>query len=50
MSTRLLIYTAQLVVGGIPARRACDVAIANAVSDDVEVQRAVSDIVDVLLP
>jgi len=50
VSTRLLIYTAQLVVGGIPARRACDVAISNAVSDDIEVQRAVSDIVDVLLP
>jgi nitric oxide reductase NorQ protein len=50
VSTRLLIYTAQLVVGGIPARRACDVAIASAVSDDVEVQRAVSEIVDVVLP
>jgi nitric oxide reductase NorQ protein len=50
VSTRLLIYTAQLVVGGIPARRACDVAIASAVSDDVEVQQAVAEIVDVLLP
>jgi nitric oxide reductase NorQ protein len=50
VSTRLLIYTGQLIVGGIPVRRACDVAISHAVSDDVEVQRAVSDIVDVLLP
>jgi nitric oxide reductase NorQ protein len=50
VSTRLLIYTAQLVVGGISPRRACDVAIASAVSDDAEVQRAVSEIVDVLLP
>ena len=37
-------------VGGIEPRRACDVAIARAVSDDVEVQRAVAEIVDVLLP
>ena len=50
VSTRLLIYAAQLVVGGIPARRACDVAIARAVTDDAEVQRAVAEIVDVLLP
>ena len=50
VSTRLLIYTAQLVVGGIAPRRACDVAIARAVTDDAEVQRAVAEIVDVLLP
>ena len=50
VSTRLLVYAAQLVAGGIEPRRACDVAIARAVSDDVEVQRAVADIVDVLLP
>jgi nitric oxide reductase NorQ protein len=50
VSTRLLVYTAQLVVGGITPRRACDVAIARAVTDDAEVQRAVAEIVDVLLP
>ena len=50
VSTRLLVYAAQLVVEGIEPRRACDVAIARAVSDDVEVQRAVAEIVDVLLP
>jgi nitric oxide reductase NorQ protein len=50
VSTRLLVYAAQLVVRGIEPRRACDVAIARAVSDDVEVQRAVAEIVDVLLP
>ena len=50
VSTRLLIYTAQLVVGGITPRRACDVAIARAVTDDAEVQQAVAEIVDVLLP
>ncbi len=50
VSTRLLIYTAQLVVGGIAPRRACDVAIARAVTDDPGVQEAVAEIVDVLLP
>jgi len=50
VSTRLLIYTAQLVVGGIAPRRACDVAIARAVTDDPGVQGAVAEIVDVLLP
>ena len=50
VSTRLLVYTAQLVAGGIDPRRACDVAIARAVTDDREVQQAVAEIVDVLLP
>jgi nitric oxide reductase NorQ protein len=50
VSTRLLVYAAQLVGGGIDPRRACDVAISRAISDDREVQRAVAEIVDVLLP
>jgi nitric oxide reductase NorQ protein len=50
VSTRLLVYAGQLVAGGIAPRRACEAAIARAVTDDAEVQRAVADIVDVLLP
>ncbi|MGO9947602.1 MAG: CbbQ/NirQ/NorQ/GpvN family protein [Steroidobacteraceae bacterium] len=50
VSTRLLIYAAQLAAGGIEPRRACDVAIARAVSDDAEVQQAIGAIVDVVLP
>ena len=50
VSTRLLVYTGQLIVGGIAPRRACDIAITRAISDDTEVQQAVADIVDVLLP
>src|SRR5215207_8292156 len=50
VSTRLLIYAAKLVSSGIDARRACDVAIVRAVTDDDEVQTAVAAIVDVLLP
>jgi nitric oxide reductase NorQ protein len=50
VSTRLLIYAAQLTAGGIEPRRACDAAIARAVTDDAEVQQAIGAIVDVILP
>ena len=50
VSTRLLVYAGQLAAGGISPRRACDVAIARAVTDDTEVQKAIAAIVDVLLP
>ena len=50
VSTRLLVYAGALMVGGIDPRRACDVAITRAISDDLAVQQAVSDIVDVVLP
>ena len=50
VSTRLLVYAAQLAAAGIAPRRACDVAIARAVTDDAQVQQAIANIVDVLLP
>jgi len=50
VSTRLLVYAAQLVAAGIAPRRACDAAIIRAVTDDAEVQRALAEIVDVLMP
>jgi len=50
VSTRLLIYAAQLMVRGIAPRRACAVAIAQAIGDDAELQQAVNNIVDVLMP
>jgi nitric oxide reductase NorQ protein len=50
VSTRLLVYAAQLAAVGIEPRRACDVAIARAVTDDAEVQKSIGAIVDVLLP
>ena len=43
-------FAAQLIAGGIAPRRACDVAIARAVTDDAQVQEAVAAIVDVILP
>jgi nitric oxide reductase NorQ protein len=50
VSTRLLVYAGQLVGRGIPPRRAADIAIVHAVSDDATVQQAISDIVDAVLP
>jgi len=49
-STRLLIYAGQLMVRGIAPRRACTVAITQAIGDDTDMQQAVQQIVDVLLP
>lgn len=50
VSTRLLIYTGSLVNKGVAPRRAADIAIVNAVSDDSNVQQAIADIVDIVLP
>ena len=50
VSTRLLIYAGQLVGHGIEPRRAAQVAIVEAVSDDPNVQEAVAGIVDVVWP
>ncbi len=50
VSTRLLVYAAQLVASDIPVRRACEVAISTAISDDPDVQRAVSELVSTLFP
>ncbi len=50
VSTRLLIYAAQLIARGIEPRRAAEAAIVQAVSDDLTVQEAVSGIVDVVWP
>ena len=50
VSTRLLVYAGQLIVQGVLPRRACDAAISKAVSDDVEVQRAIAELVDAIFP
>jgi len=50
VSTRLLVYAGQLMAGGIAPRRACEVAVIHAVSDDPDAQQAVADIVDVIFP
>jgi nitric oxide reductase NorQ protein len=50
VSTRLLIYAAQLTCKGISPRRACEVALVQALSDDTHTQEALWAVVDVLLP
>ncbi len=50
VSTRLLIYTGELIGGGIAPRRAAQSAIVDAISDDATVKAAVADIVDAILP
>jgi nitric oxide reductase NorQ protein len=45
VSTRLLIYAGKLIDKGVSPRRACDVAIADALTDDPSVQRSISEII-----
>ncbi len=45
VSTRLLIYAGRLVQKGIAPRRACQVAVVWALTDDREVQRSIEEVV-----
>lgn len=45
VSTRLLIYAGKLIAKGIPARRACQVAVVWGLTDDSEVQRSIEEVV-----
>ena len=49
-STRLLIYAGRLIKEGIPARRACEIAISASLSDEAEVQRAISEVIYAIFP
>jgi nitric oxide reductase NorQ protein len=44
-STRLLIYAGKLMQEGIPPRRACQVAVAWALTDDGDVQRSIEEVI-----
>ena len=44
-STRLLIYAGRLMGEGIPARRACQVAVVWALTDERDVQRSIEEVV-----
>ena len=50
VSTRLLVYAGQLIVRGIPPRRACEVAVCRAVTDHADVHRAIAEVVSTLFP
>ncbi|NPV59331.1 MAG: CbbQ/NirQ/NorQ/GpvN family protein [Actinobacteria bacterium] len=49
-STRLLIYAARLIAGGVEPRRACETAVVSAVSDDPVMQQATRDLVAAVFP
>ena len=48
VSTRLLIYAGKLIQEGIPPRRACQVAVVWALTDDADVQRSVEEVVSTI--
>ncbi|MFN7926649.1 MAG: CbbQ/NirQ/NorQ/GpvN family protein [Blastocatellia bacterium] len=45
VSTRLLVYAAQMIASGIDAVTACEIAIASPITDDSELQRGIREIV-----
>ena len=49
VSTRLLIYAAQMIARGIPAIAAADVAICSPITDDRELQRSIREIVTTVI-
>jgi nitric oxide reductase NorQ protein len=49
VSTRLLIYAAQMIARGIPAVAAADVALCSPITDDRELQRSIREIVTTVI-
>jgi nitric oxide reductase NorQ protein len=50
VSTRLLIYAGQLMVQGLAPRRACEVAVARAVTDDSDVGKGIEEVIRAIFP
>lgn len=50
VSTRLLIYAGQLIHRGVPPRRACAVAVSRSLTDDLDSQRAIDEVIAALFP
>ena len=49
VSTRLLVYAARLIAAGVPPRQACDMGLAEPLSDDRDVVQSVRDLVALVL-
>ena len=49
VSTRLLIYAAQMIARGIPPTDAADVALCSPITDDRELQRSIREIVTTVI-
>ena len=45
VSTRLLVYAGRLIANGVAPRRACQVSVTWALTDDLEVQRSIEEVV-----
>src|SRR5262245_55832452 len=50
VSTRLLIYAGQLMRRGVRSRRACSVAVSRSLTDDVDSQRAIDEVIYAIFP
>jgi len=50
VSTRLLIYAGQLIVQGIDPRRACEAAVAQAVTDDSDIIVGIQEVINAIFP
>jgi nitric oxide reductase NorQ protein len=50
VSTRLLVYTGQLIAAGLAPRIACRSAFVQALTDDVEVEKSLQEVVDAIFP
>lgn len=48
VSTRLLIYAGVLIQQGVPAQRACDVAVIKPITDDPDMHRSIQELVKAL--
>jgi nitric oxide reductase NorQ protein len=48
VSTRLLVYAGKLIRAGVPPRRACQVAVVWALTDDPDIQRSVEEVVSTI--
>ena len=49
-STRILVYAGKLIKEGLSPRRACEVAITTLLSDEIEVQRAIAEVISAIFP
>lgn len=49
VSTRLLVYAAQMIARGIDPVTACDISIASPITDDPELQRSIREIVTTVI-
>src|SRR6266853_496266 len=50
VSTRLLIYAGHLIQRGVPARRACSVSVSRSLTDDIDSQRAIDEVINAIFP